>query len=434
MKIMRGAPSNPTVPAWVKHMTRGHWYRISGDHPHLALPATPPGTRYLADTDPAQDVSSNPARGPKEFLRRILRRSPHSPWHGRVGFAAITEAWNGAVFASRFGDSGSMILFGGGHNDYFGSDVHAFDLNTRHWSRISDGYLSGGPHEYGAGAVYPDAVYPDGSPLPPHTYEYVQYDPAGNDYLLFKGQVELGPEVKATPIPHMFNLNSLTWRRGLKHSSALLNSGGWTTWDASRRILWGHAGDDGNGNAFIGFCPDGENEDGTFGSWGPLYPSKLRGVANHNAMQIDPVRDIIVVVVSAWDALCAIDPRAPNRAIVPLSSFGGKPTITQYAAIEYAPNLDQFVYYSANDGPDIYSITAPPGATWSQLTAGAWTWRSILSAGNSLDPIADAQALSSYTVNRSHTFGRFRIATYGGTDVAILVRHIDTPVYAMRLN
>ncbi len=41
--------------------------------------------------------------------------------------------------------------------------------------------------------------------------------PVGNDYLLFKGQVELGPNVKATPIPHLFNLNSLTWRRGPRH-------------------------------------------------------------------------------------------------------------------------------------------------------------------------------------------------------------------------
>jgi hypothetical protein len=44
-----------------------------------------------------------------------------------MGFAAITGAWNGAVLASRFGDCGSLIVFGGGHNDYFGSDVHAFD-------------------------------------------------------------------------------------------------------------------------------------------------------------------------------------------------------------------------------------------------------------------------------------------------------------------
>ncbi|MBI4522500.1 MAG: hypothetical protein HY695_01665 [Deltaproteobacteria bacterium] len=424
--------SEPALPSWVRGMATGYWYRISGDHPDLDLPATPPGTRCLEDNDPAKDARLNPAREAKEFLRRLAGRASHSPWHGQVGFAAITEAWNGAVFASRFGDSGSMIIFGGGHDDYFGSDVHAFDLATRQWSRISDGYVSGSAEEYGAGAVYPDAVYPDGSPLPPHTYGYVQYDPVGNDYLLFKGQSELGADVKATPIPHMFNLNSLKWRRGPKHPSAILGSGGWTAWDASRRVLWGHSGDD--GNAFIGFFSDGDNGDGTYGSWGALYPKKIRRAANHNAMQMDPMRDIIVVAVSAFNALYAIDPSTPDREIAPLASSGSRPGIAEYAAIEYAPNLDQFVYYSANDGPHLYSIAAPPGSGWLQLTAGSWTWRSILADGNSLDPIADAQSISSHVVNRSHTFGRFRIATHGKTDVAILIRHIDTPVYAIRLN
>jgi hypothetical protein len=173
-------------------MTPGRWYRISGDRPDLDLGATPTGTRYLADNDPAKDARLNPPWGPKEILRRFLGRRPHARWEGRVGFSAITEAWNGAVFASRFGANGSMILFGGGHDDYFGSDVHAFDLGTRQWSRISDGYVSGEADEYGAGAVYPAAVYPDGSPLPPHTYGYVQYDAIANDYLLLKGQTELG--------------------------------------------------------------------------------------------------------------------------------------------------------------------------------------------------------------------------------------------------
>jgi hypothetical protein len=325
-----------------------------------------------------------------------------------------------------------MVLFGGGHDDYFGSDVHAFDLNTRQWSRISDGYVAGAVTHYGAGAVYPDAVYPDGSPLPPHTYGYVQYDPVGNDYLLLKGQMELGPDVKAIPISHMFNLNSLTWRRGPKHPSAILGSGGWTTWDASRRILWGHSGD--SGNAFIGFSPDGDNGDGTFGSWTKLYAKKVQRCADHSAMAMDPARDIIAVAVSAVNVLYSIDPSTPDREIVRLPSAGDQPVISEYAALEYAPNLDRFIYYSANDGPQIYSIAAPSGCGWSQLTSGVWTWASLLEGRNSLDPIAHAQALSAYGVNRSHTFGRFRVATYGRTDVAILVRHTDTPVYAMRLN
>ena len=429
---MRHDRAESVTPSWVERMAPGRWYRISGDRPDLDLAATLPGTRYLADNDPARNAGLNPPRGPKEILRRFLGRRPHARWEGRAGFPAITEAWNGAVFASRFGASGSMVVFGGGHNDYFGSDVHAFDLGTRQWSRISDGYVSGGADEYGAGAVYPDAVYPDGSPLPPHTYGYVQYDAIANDYLMLKGQTELGPDVKATPIPHMFNLDSLKWRRGPKHPSAILSSGGWTTWDASRRTLWGHSGD--NGNAFIGFSPDGDNGDGTFGSWTMLYPKKIITGADHNAMQIDPVRDIIVVAVSASNELCAIDPSDPGREIARLSSEGDQPVISEYAALEYAPNLDRLVYYSPNDGPQIYSIASPAGSTWPQLVVGAWTWRRLLNEGNDLDPVTQAAALSSYGLNVSHTFGRFRVATYGQTDVAILVRHTDTPVYAMRLN
>lgn len=420
------------MPAWVERMAQGRWYRLSGDHPDLGLPATPPGTRYLEDNDPAKDAKLNPARSPKEFLRRFLGRRAHSPWHGKMGLASITEAWNGAVFASGFGISGAMIHFGGGHNDYFGSDVHAFDLGTRQWSRISDGYVAGGAGDYGAGAVYPDAVYPDGSPLSPHTYGYVQYDPVGNDYLLFKGQIELGPDVKAVPIAHMFNLDSLKWRRGPRHPAAILASGGCTTWDAARRIIWGHSGD--SGNSFIGFTPDGDNGDGSFGSWGTLYPKKIGSGADHCAMWIDPVRDIIVVTVSAQNELYAIDPSAPDREIAALESSGDRPVIAEHAAIEYAHNLDRFVYYSANDGAHIYSIAAPGGSAWPNLTAAAWNWESILDASNGLDPVTDAQAISAHAVHAAHTYGRIRIASYGKIDVAILVRHTDTPVYAMRLN
>jgi hypothetical protein len=419
------------MPSWIERMTPGCWVRVSGDRPDLDLRPTPRGTRTLLDTDPAGDRDLNPSVGFKERLRRLLGRRPHSPWEGRSGFPAITEAWNGAVYASRFGASGSMIVFGGGHDDYFGSSVHAFDIATRQWSRISDGYVSGGANEYGAGAVYPDADYPDGSPLPPHTYAYVQHDPVGNDYLLFKGQTELGPDVKATPIPHLLNLDSLAWRRGPKHPSAILGSGGWTAWDATRRILWGHSGDSGNG--FVGFCPDGNNGDGTFGSWTALHPKKIR-TADHNAMAFDPVRDIVAVISGASNTLYAIDPGTPEREIVRLSSSGDRPKISEYAALEYAPNGKRFVYYSANDGPHIYSIAPPAGSKWSELTAGVWSWDKLLNDRNNLDPVAHAHAISSCAVNRSHTFGRFRVAAYGTIDVAILVRHIDTPVYAMRLN
>jgi hypothetical protein len=426
-------PTAPVTPAWVERMMLCRWYAISGDHPDLGLPPTAPGTRYLIDTDPARDPGLNPPRTIEEQLRRMVGREPKSPWHGAVGFSAITEGWNGAAYASRYGASGSMIVFGGGHNDYFGSDVHAFDLASREWRRIADGYVAGGADAYGAGARYPDSVYPDGSPLPPHTYDYVQYDPVGNDYVLFKGQTELGPYVKAVAIAHLFNLDTLAWRHGPRHPTAILNSGGWTTWDASRRMVWGHSGDDGEGNAFIGFSPDGANADGTFGRWSDHFPNKLPGLANHNAMQIDSPRDIIVVSVHARDALYAIDPADPTREIVRLKSAGSKPVLRPYAALGYAPNVDRLVYFSPLDRGIVHTIASPRGQASRDNFVEPWTWYACTPEDQTLDPIRDAASRSRYPVNLPQTFGRFRIASYGAIDLAVLVRHVDSPVYAMRL-
>jgi hypothetical protein len=422
-----------TVPDWVNRMESGHWYRISGDRPDLNLTATPDGTRYLQDNDPAADQRINPPRTAKERLRRILGRKPHSPWHGRVGFPAITEACNSAIFASRFGNCGSMIVFGGGHNNYFGSDIHAFNLASREWARIADGYVTGTPDEYGSGTVYPDSTYPDGSPVPPHTYDYVQYDPVGNDFLLFKGALALGPEPQAVAISHMFNLGTMSWRRGPKHDAAILNSGGWTTWDASRRILWGHSGDDAGGNAFIGFQPDGTNNDGTFGKWGELQPNKLPGFANHNAMQIDCRGNIIVVAAHQKNALFALDPAMPEIPLKRLTEDRTKLSLSPYAALEYAPGHDCFVYYSANHGGDIYAIQPPSGSAWLELVSGTWRWSRLSAIEPDFDPIEDAAVVTACNINRTNTFGRFRVANFGNIDLAILIRHVDTPVYAMKL-
>jgi hypothetical protein len=421
------------IPTWVERMGLRRWYAISGDYPELGLPATAPGTRYLAENNPARDPKLNPAATSKERLRRILGREPMSPWHGAVGFSAITEAWNSAAYASRFGASGSMIIFGGGHNDYFGSDVHAFDMASRQWRRITDGYVRGSAGEYGAGARYPDSVYPDGSPLPPHTYDYAQYDPSSNDYILVKGNIELGPDVQAVTIPHLFNLDTLRWRHGSTHPTAILDSAGWTTWDKARRVVWAHSGDTGGGNAFIGFYPDGDNGDGTIGRWDNHYANKLPGVANHNAMQIDPVQDIIIVSVHAHNELYAIDPANPGREIVRIESTGVKPVLRPCSALEYAPNIGRLVYFSPLDNGTLYTLTRPSARVLCDKFAGQWSWHVVEPMLGTLNPINDAATRSRYPVNLSHTFGRFRVASFGAIDLAIMVRHVDSPVYAMRL-
>jgi hypothetical protein len=101
--------------------------------------------------------------------------------------------------------------------------------------------------------------------------------------------------------------------------------------------------------------------------------------------------------------------------------------------MEYAPNLACLVYFSPLDGGIVYTVAAPPGRRSHDTDVGKWSWCSCRPAADALDPIADAASRSRYPVNLSQTFGRFRIASFGAIDLAILVRHVDSPVYAMRL-
>ncbi len=425
------------VPPWCAAFEPNCWYQISGDRPDQ-LPPTPLGTRYLGDTDPALDSGLNPVRSSRDRLRRALGRRPQAPWSGRSGFASITEAWNSAVYAPQpnttagageipaLGNSGAMLHFGGGHNDYFGSSVHAFDLASRQWQRLTDGYCDGRRDRYGAGAYYAGTQYPDRSPLPPHTYGYLQYDPDAGNLLLFKGQRELGENVQAAAIPHQFNLRTLRWQRGPEHPTAILNSGGFTVWDASRGALWGHSGDSGGGNALLAYYPDGAADaaSDTTGEWGAMRPNQFPGQAEDNTMQITRDTHQLLVANHHANGLFAIDPVQVDAPAKQLVEVGDKPRFAPFASFEYSAELQSFIYFSAHDETGIYLLRPD--------TSGRWRWRRLAMHGYA--PITLAATQTRHSHNAAHVFGRFRVAEFGGVTMAILVRHIDTSVFAAILS
>ena len=151
-------------------------------------------------------------------------------------------------------------------------------------------------------------------------------------------------------------------------------------------------------------------------------------------MQIDPLRDIIVVSVHARDELHALDPADPARDIVRLRSLGPKPRLRPFAALEYAPNVGRLVYFSPMDDGIVYTIAPSRDRRSGGGPFEEWTWEAHRPAAGTLRPIVDAASRSRFPVSRSHAFGRFRVASLGGTDVAILVRHVDSPVYAWKFD
>jgi hypothetical protein len=162
-----------SAPEWVKQIAPGTWAEVS--------------LNTLADVNPARDPEVNPNHpGPP-------------PWRDNQG--AVLGAWNGGAFASGYGKSGALILVGGGHTDYYGNEVYAFDLDSRNWQRLTNPYRS---------PSFPvtDGIWPDGTPSVSHTYDQVDYHPATNSFVMMKTQHH-NTGGQSSPVVAMFSLDGL---------------------------------------------------------------------------------------------------------------------------------------------------------------------------------------------------------------------------------
>ena len=100
-------------------------------------------------------------------------------------------------------------MWGGGHNDYYGNEVYAFNLKTLTWSELSQpsdrtGY-TGGP------------VNPDGTPVSSHSYDALTYLPGTNQ--MFVGSIN-DFNGNSYPNTFLFNLSTNTWQQVAKFPGA----------------------------------------------------------------------------------------------------------------------------------------------------------------------------------------------------------------------
>jgi hypothetical protein len=119
------------------------------------------GTR--ADTGPRPDAYLPPGSGWIELSDTLLRDLCPDPVPGGVGrCAGIIDAWNGGIADT---DHDRLIVWGGGHNDYWGNEVYALDLTTHRMVRLTDPSPT-------ADCV---TTLPDGRPSSRHTYDSLAY-------------------------------------------------------------------------------------------------------------------------------------------------------------------------------------------------------------------------------------------------------------------
>lgn len=372
------------APAWVTAIEPGHWQAIS--------------LNTLSDVDPEDDPEANP-------------NYPNSaPWSGNTGQAGVIVAWNGGAYARDYGTHGSLILFGGGHADYFGSEVYAFDLSSREWKRLTNPYP--GPMNW----PYETAEYPDRSAIPPHTYDYVDWHPQTNSFVVLKGNKKLGGAHITAEIPHLFDLASKEWRRGPEMQGVVLNPGGYSIYDSKRDVFWLHGGSGSSGLAK--YEPYSQNADGTYGSW-TTYPKQLD--ITDSVAEYDPINDLMLIQpYRSASRIAAIDLKSPESQYIWLNEAGDIPAKVGASGWSWSESRAAVIYHPGNGSDDVYGLKHTDGS-WSD---GTWTWKSLTSPDNNVVPSpAPSNGIRS----------RFQVVTYSDAEVAVVVNGVEAAVYAFRI-
>jgi hypothetical protein len=119
------------------------------------------------------------------------------PDRGDENCANAIEAWSGGAYDPV---NNRMLVFGGGHADYSGNELYAFDVGTLEWSLLTEP----SPAEY----MNQDPL-PDGQPVSRHSYDGLQVITHANRFFAFGGS--RWQDGGGTHITWTFDQEALTW-------------------------------------------------------------------------------------------------------------------------------------------------------------------------------------------------------------------------------
>lgn len=263
---------------------------------------------------------------------------------GTTGPKSVMAAWCGGAFDTT---RSRLIAWCGGHFDYSGNEVYAFDVGQSQWSRLTE---PSSPVEMGVGR------YPDGRPAARHTYDYIEYIPAVDAFMIAGGG-GYGAGVKHNNVD-WFSLSTNDWIAKQDHPDMGDNVGRVSAWDPVTGHVWFH------GTTRGGYLAE---YDPVTDQWTLHARSEIQG-DNSNAA-IAPDRRIMVAIgpihaggppIYVWDL---DNPSA--KPISPTTTGDDSLLTADYAAgWDYDPVIRKFVGW--NGGGQVYT-----------LDPDTWQWERI---------------------------------------------------------
>jgi len=139
-------------------LASNHAFAVVGAAPNPTIQNLPANTWYEVPDSKMEQVEAKEADFP-------------GIWVGNFRGADGVFPWSGGIFDDK---RNRLVLWGGGHNDYYGNELYAFDLTTFKWERLTDP----------SPPTTPDicrTLLSDGNPNSRHTYYNLAYLPPPTD-------------------------------------------------------------------------------------------------------------------------------------------------------------------------------------------------------------------------------------------------------------
>jgi hypothetical protein len=276
------------------------------------------------------------------------------------GHGAIIHNWNGGALATGYGVRGGYIVWGGGHNGYFGNEIYLWDLETRLWSRVTE------PVENPVCSQATGELQ-DGSPCSAHTYSYLNYHPATNSF------VELGSASNheeggaGAPRVKLFSFDDNSWRTGADKPDFMTGTGASSAFDPNRGatgVFW--------------YMPSYGT---TLGYYDPSADTWTEfaqfWIDIDHQTAIDPTRDLMVTLdVRGSQSVIVHDLDDPDNPVTVTTANGYAPQSWEpWPGFAFHPPSATFVAWLG--GSSVWQLV-PPAGDWRTET---WNWIEIEGQG-----------------------------------------------------
>jgi MYXO-CTERM domain-containing protein len=332
---------------------------------------------------------------PNSHLRAVAA-STGSDIAGATGVAAVMDAWSSGAYDTV---RDRLYVTGGGHNDYFGNEVYAFDVNTLKWMRLTE------PSPLATGEKCP----PADRPCATHTYDGLEYLPPPSDRLLLQGFPNAGSS-NVGYSTYLFDPGAKTWQRmtAYSYTGNEQRTGAVSAYDPVSGLFFYHtafsgqlASYDAKRDQWKGYGYDGWL---TYSFSAAIDPVRHQFVAigdSSNGGQQELIGKIATFDIS--------DPAATDIKVVPTVTTGDQSAVAaNNAGFDYDVVSDKLVAWIG--GGNVYA-----------LDAGTRSWKKH----------PPTNGVTPTDPNPNGTYGRFRYVP--SKNLFILVNRVDDDVFFYKL-